>query len=130
MKKSPEKLNRIIIPKKWDDKTRQDLINDLNSLSDDDIMRIAENIEKANKKQYETLQEIMKHYKVIWEIKEIWWKPAFCVHDLRENWWDSCVFRWKDQYCDWVDEIEELQEIWWRPAFRMKKDRVWYDVKW
>ena len=59
MKKSPENLNKIIIPKKWDGKTRQDLVDSLNSISNDDIMGMWERIEqqKIEQKQKQKEQE-------------------------------------------------------------------------
>ena len=48
MKKNPENLSKIIIPKKDDDKN-QELLDNLNAISDDDIMKIWEEIESSHK---------------------------------------------------------------------------------
>ena len=50
MKKNPENLTKIIIPKK-DDNKNQELLENLEAISDDDIMEMWEKIDEAMKKK-------------------------------------------------------------------------------
>ena len=83
------KLNKIIIPKKWDDKTRQDLIDDLNSLSDDDIMKIWETIQQQKIKQEQQKKEQeqqARQTKAIQELKD--YRTTWGRKIMLTNYWN------------------------------------------
>ena len=56
MKKNPENLVKIIVPKKEND-NKQELLDNLNAISDDDIMKIWEEVKLSHKKIDDTNHE-------------------------------------------------------------------------
>ena len=131
--KSSNESPKIIIPQEWNDKIRHDLVDNLNSISDEDIMKMTGEIENKPKILSNELDQSPKTRAAGYEENVL--KPL--QKEINEK-MDTIFMHWSDLICDYVNDfanepnnrfiLERISALkpWDSMTFEIKREKIKY----